>query len=540
MTSKLLVLSLAAGCAAVGPSAGTDPAGGKADDGSTSGDITAWPTRPIKLSTDHAVALDVSPDGARVAYSRDAADYTAWGCWGRAGIGDLQLVDVASPDHPVAVSSLAGFRESAFTSDSQWLVYTQYTAGTNPCSDQVSLAAVPSSGGNVAWLHLGITYYYKQLGVAGTSVAFSAFGGAANDPGTLYYLGLPGGAGGGYVAYGAGKTTASPDPTGQAIVYDAPDGHLHLRSRAGTAEVDLSTTYPATGAPVWSPDGSLLAISWVQGESRAVTVMARDGSNPRTLLGGCDRDAVFSPDGSTIACLGGWGSGKGTLAVARVADGTSFTLGGLPDPQPGNGWWYFTSDGGFVHYVDAGASFLAYSLYVAPIAAGASFTQVTDSLDLEQETYTAAHDRLAYVALDASYVKSLVVVQPNGDHTTAIASGAETARYEQATAAPRLAVVASDAMELLAGDGSGPAVSLPGKAERIPAPLWSGRTVLYAVNKRSIAGEDAYDLIAASDDGAQVGVVLSGVTRVAQARQGNRLFLARAAGVGGGVYVFDL
>ena len=530
---KALAMILLAGCATTPASEGNDGsgAGGKADDdGSTSGSITAWSTRPTKISPDHAVALRPSFDESRIAYSEDAADYSAWGCWGRAGIGDLRIADANTPSAPIHVSSLAGFRESAWTADSSQLVYTQYTAGINPCSDFVGVAAVPAAGGTASSLH-SFEYYYKQLSVAGSTVVFAGFGGGANDPGTLYQVGTNAHAYG-YLGTGAGKYVASQDPTGKALVYDAADGHIRLRQLGATTDIDLSATYTAAGEPVWTPDGATLAISSAQNTTRVVTLMARDGSSPRTALTGCTRQAQISPDGTWIAC-----ETANALLVAPVAGGAQFSLTGLPDAQPSEqGWWSFTPDSAFIHYTDpgAGAGFLEYGLFTAPVASGSVFTKVTDQLYLN-ETATAAHDYLAYLALDANYNHSAVVVKPNGDHVTVVANAGDAVRYEP-TGARKLAVIANGQASLYATDGSGTPIVLPGAAVALPAPFWKDDVLFYAVNKRKVNNEDAYDLIAASEDGSRVGVVLSGVTNVVT---NHRVFLTRAQGVGGGVYVFD-
>jgi hypothetical protein len=259
--------------------------------------------------------------------------------------------------------------------------------------------------------------------------------------------------------------------------------------------------------------------------------MARDGSNPRTVLTGCAREAQISPDGAWIAC-----AAENALNVAPVAGGTQFSLPGLPDPTPSaEAWWYFTPDSGFIHYIGDGAGFLQYAWYSAPVSSGSAFEQVSDAMSLLNETATDAHDYFAYVGIDQSYTKSLVVVNSNGDHTTVIPSGVEGAVYEQ-TGARKLAVIANGQASIYATDGSGTPIVLPGTATRIPAPFWKDDVLYYAVNKREVNGEDTFDLIAASEDGAEVGVVLAGVTRVVTKQ---RMFLARAKGVGGGLYVFD-
>ncbi len=58
--------------------------------------------------------------------------------------------------------------------------------------------------------------------------------------------------------------------------------------------------HPAGSLPEWSPDGSLILFSGVQGGFLGTYVMRPDGSNARRLRG-CGSPA-WSPDGSLIAC----------------------------------------------------------------------------------------------------------------------------------------------------------------------------------------------------------------------------------------------
>lgn len=59
--------------------------------------------------------------------------------------------------------------------------------------------------------------------------------------------------------------------------------------------------HPAGSWPEWSPDGSLLLFSGIQGRSPNAYVMRPDGSNARRLHG-CVNPA-WSPDGTRIACI---------------------------------------------------------------------------------------------------------------------------------------------------------------------------------------------------------------------------------------------
>jgi hypothetical protein len=62
----------------------------------------------------------------------------------------------------------------------------------------------------------------------------------------------------------------------------------------------------------------------------------------------------------------------------------------------------------------------------------------------------------------------------------------------------------------------------------------------YAVNKQTANNETSFDLMAATDDGSIIGVVLKGATAIEHAPQGHRLFLARSSAASGGVWALDL
>src|SRR5262245_30292543 len=116
--------------------------------------------------------------------------------------------------------------------------------------------------------------------------------------------------------------------------------HLHVFDIATKADVQVTSDRYDDGAPVWSPDGKLLAFSSNRTEipdandnSDIYVVEPRQGATPRKLTTwqGSDGSPAFSPDGKWIAYLQG-GDPKdiwyatNNVAIVSVAGGESRVL----------------------------------------------------------------------------------------------------------------------------------------------------------------------------------------------------------------------
>jgi Tol biopolymer transport system component len=108
---------------------------------------------------------------------------------------------------------------------------------------------------------------------------------------------------------GAGRAavyTIRPDGTSLRRLWAPPAGDAH--------------------APVWSPDGSLLAVAVLSGERRQLWLVGADGSNPRLLVDDPYeprvglRDLSFSPDGRRLAFVGR-SAGSSQLEIVDLDDG---------------------------------------------------------------------------------------------------------------------------------------------------------------------------------------------------------------------------
>ncbi|HLK39362.1 MAG TPA: hypothetical protein VKU41_21530 [Polyangiaceae bacterium] len=541
--------------AAASPADGADAAaietGGPAVDGESdsafdAASLATWDgSGLVHLSTDEAIDIIVAKDERHLAYSPNRTDYTGAACWGRNGLGDLKVMAIEPTPSSAAVDSLAGFNESSFTDDSRWLVFTKYTAGVNPCSDLVYLSYVPSSpaastdAGSRVDLD-SFAYYYEKITIAGTSVVWRAFGGAANDPGTLYAQKI----GGDLADLGSGAGVSSllaVDPTGAALVYDAPDAGTRLASIDGTTLSVLSGgAFGRPAADVWSPDGRILAYAHVptSGGPTALTLLNPDGTNPQTLSANCRCSAMtFSQDSSELAYdVPGTGGGLAYVATP-TSGGNAATLTGIPSTTSSNLMPALSPDGKWLDVTED-----EVTLFTAPTGADGPFIELSSHYQDGTVTTTPAHDYLAFLE-SAPSAGALVVTTPSGNAIRPAPSGALRIAFEQTRQNAHLAVLASTAdggvsESILPPNSVTPARALPGPAG-FQGSLWLGTSFLYAINSRTEQGQTVFDLVVASDDGSHAAVLATSVVVARYLAQApTRLFFARGSAAGGGIYMF--
>ena len=87
----------------------------------------------------------------------------------------------------------------------------------------------------------------------------------------------------------SGKVTSDPiawSPDGETVAFTtAEDNDWHICAiDVGTGEIKRLASSDRCSSPAWSPDGEKLAFStWIDFGKPALTVMNKDGSDPKTL-----------------------------------------------------------------------------------------------------------------------------------------------------------------------------------------------------------------------------------------------------------------
>jgi Tol biopolymer transport system component len=94
-------------------------------------------------------------------------------------------------------------------------------------------------------------------------------------------------------------------PDGSRILFSREvdgQGEIFALGLDDSAETRLTTSATSEGAPVFSPDGSMIACDQQAGDTARIALMRADGSGMRPLTRGPqDYYPSWSPDGSTIA-----------------------------------------------------------------------------------------------------------------------------------------------------------------------------------------------------------------------------------------------
>jgi hypothetical protein len=512
------------------PDANTDIRG---DAALEAGALPEWTgTQPVQLTKDQALGLLVSNDEAHVAYTNIFVVPTSGDCIAAHGIGLLKMIATDPTPVVTKVDSLGLFPMSHFTADSSPLIYVNTSTTDHPCSNNETLASIPSSGGSSATMDSN--FYFKDLKVSGTGAIWRSFTGAASDSGTR----MVAKAGQKGAALGVGALMEI-DPTGSFALYDG-GGEVRLASATGkTIAVVNDGSLGRTLTWAWSPDGKYLAYAASPTQDqRPLDLLATDGSSRRTLHTNCDCGLVtFSPDSTRVAFVENDG-GTYRYLLDSVSGGPRVTLTGIPR-YPDEAWF---SDDGRWFDVDC-----YEGLYCANTGSDAAFTQLTTtgSKRISPVTATADHSYLAFIEEDGNLNRGLIVTTPTGQRTVPFGSGVSAAWFEPTGPNPSLAVAlgansVAPAMLLLPTDGSSTGRRLP-SPPTYPNPVayWVGSVLVYQTNLRTKTDPPLADLVAASDDGAQVGTLATDTTAATVGKSpANRLFYSRPSSSGTGVYMF--
>ena len=513
-------------------------------------EVPPWTATSVLLTADKAIDLFVARDERHVAYSLTRANPLSFGCLGRNGTGDLKVLATDPTPATFAIDSLAGFNESRFTDDSQYVVFTQYTASSNPCAGFVGLRYAPSGSSAASGYLFSGAYYYHNISVTGSTVTWLSFGSASNDPGTRAARKINGSGS----SFGQTSSYIALDPTGNSVLYDA-GGELRVATLSGTTKFVLNDgSLGPTAGGAWSPDGTMLAYGYHETTSTptgTLTVRNADGSNLRTIATDCRCAGVaFSPDSTQLAYDVTEADGSVTFVVRPVAGGPAVRLPGVQVAPNFFGYQRvaFSPDARWFEVINPGN----FAVYIAPLAPPGPFVMLSSAGAKTNGsfTWTANHDHVAFTEVDAAGLNGVVVAAATGQHARPVASGVNAVWYEQTGTSPSLmvAIAATTAgpttMTLFPTDGSGSGKALPVPSlPYTPTAFWVGPVFVYPTNQRVLSPSGSgsmVDLIAVSDDGSQTGALDTDV--LTQPKTGRtdatRLFYARAPASGGGLYMF--
>jgi hypothetical protein len=550
--------SAGGGSGAVDAGADHSPSGGTGGQSASDGGASPlWDgTPPVRLSTAQASWLFVSKDERHVGYTVSAPS----SCSDEPEIGDLEVLATDPTPSTAVIDTFAGVLNSFFTDDSKWLVFPEYTRGTNPCASIVTLRYASSTppasgaggaGGTTSNALDSFEYYYQYVSVVGDTVEWRGFTTSASDTGTPHVQKI-GGLGS---AFSTSSLMPLLDPTGNLMLVSV-GGQTRIATVGNAVKFVLNDGSLGTGVSfAWSPDGQRLAYAYQASSTAPITleVMNNDGTNPQVVSTNCRcQRLVFSPDSTRLAYdileTDGTISYVVQPVAASGAGGPGFSLHGaaFTGDRPS-----FSPDGRWLQ-VSTGDR----TLYEAPVAASGSFVLLsTPGAQANQARLisTADYSFIAFVETDpGSGATALVVTSPDGARRTRpFTTGVVNAWYEQTTSAPKLAVETSVSvggattatMYFLPADGTGTPKTLAAEpAPFSPAAFWLGRVFVYTSNEviNTATTTGTVDLAAINDDGSHEGTLDTKTLLNPKAGVSvpTRLFYARAPAAGGGIYMF--
>ncbi len=167
---------------------------------------------------------------------------------------------------------------------------------------------------------------------------------------------------------------ATPSPDGERIAFTAQGALWVIAAKGGTA-TRISNWNVEPTAPVWSPDGSLIAFqTYTTGGNYHLWTIAPDGSDPVELTTGYydDREPAWTPDGRSLVFASDRSNdGQYKIWGYEIASGRYFALTKGPGAESNP---VVSPDGSKIAFVDTG------KVYTAPFAGTAAPTLVGDGL----------------------------------------------------------------------------------------------------------------------------------------------------------------
>ncbi len=510
---------------------------------------------PTQIDSGAVIAIDVAPDEAHALIQRTSVTDPS----GLYTTGALAVVTVDSAgagstrELTTAVYADNDIPVAGFSADSKSLFYADL--GQSP----MALMAAAADGSSPRKIATGII----QISVLqGTTLVYAVDPTSTGNSFETWAVALPSGAPVMLEPATLDPPTIDVNATGTAMVYvDNPNSFTaELVQTSGSG----SPATLSTSAWIWAPDGGHLAY-WLQ-TTWALSVVDASGANDTMLLpSGLGVFPVWSHDGKKLAYGVADASGLGVhTAVVHTFGGADVTLTSTADLSSSRLW--LNADGSILFAEAAGGE----ALIAAPTGQAGSFTTLVPDLqltaftpDLSPRSFDVAPANDFVAAVEATSQSIAVVPAGGGAAVTPAIKSVYTPFYEPVGTHGQLLAFVDGALPesgipgtvaLFAKDGSGGPIALPGAvlpaetlgqeihdrtigwqtAQVENAPFtwgWLGHSAVWAAEGMT----QAFDLVAASDDGATVGLIAPGavVWTVRGSATPTRVFFGRPGQTGG-------
>jgi hypothetical protein len=437
----------------------------------------------------------VSPDESHVAIIDDQnGSFTC-------GIGPLTVESVVGPGCAAtthALSATASTWSLAFSADSRHLLFLDGVVA--PCQIG-TLELADGDGGGLRTLASSVIYA-RLSGRFAVYVSGNELYAAPLDGGATAHLGsLP-----------SGAPQVFLDPTGNRVAFGDATGALALAALDGSgAAASLASQSDRWTQVVWSPDGAHLAFG--HGAGQTLTLVNSDGGGRADIAGDFYGDSVvFSPDGTLLAYDSlNPGTTYIDIKVHRLGGGADLQFQSVVGTGGGCGHWgkiFFSPDGAYLFADNDLACAVTYSNMTWGAIADGRFRDHFSNNEDYSYAFSNSGNYLAFSQPSGISVLDL----PTATTIRPSANAIDFPLYEAGNA-HRLLIhdETARAQELVAEDGSGTPIALPGvpTGRTLGDSAWVGPRVVYGADPH-YDGSGTWtsnDLRAASDDGATLGLL---------------------------------
>jgi hypothetical protein len=441
-------------------------------------------------------------------------------------IGTLELLSVCDGNR-VTLATDAQENSLVFSNDGSSLAFIG--GATDECSQNGWLELAAGDGTGLRRVTpTGSTGYTFAPNIVGGMAFFDEVDGGINATAGAAPL-----AGGPAVDLGFSRLYFSAvRPDGTAVVVSQNTGGLVLVDALTGAATPLVT---GSGA-MWSPDGTLIAISTSAAPSSNVSLFTAAGAHVSDLPEGdiltmqSQAAVAFSPDGTRVAYVT-QDAGEMGMVVRTLATGQDSLLGSVPAPDAGNMNWgcaqgavldevTWSPDQAFVFARVSRGCIPPDFLYAGSVSGGL----VELSGNAEGTWSLSPTDDL--VAVELWNGSSAVLASPaTGAVQDTISAYGPYA--PDPTDSPLLATNGTGQLQLYPHDGTGSPVTLPGLLDGTLSPIWVSPSLALYTTCATACQAGVYPTLFSVDVDGNTQTVATGVFSIVSPPTARRVFYTR-------------